>query len=239
MGSRRVGYVWATYVQSDMTEQQVVEGKKKIPEQISRKQRTWSEAAFPQVNEKPRESSASPRGCRPRPPLPEAQALSAGCSGARGGAAPKAGGAGAGVKTGGAGPGGAAAEGSWAAAGRPAAARGAAGRGAGGPGRPAGRRESHRGSRWASGEGPGTSPGMGAPAAGSAGPSSSVRAPGRRRAAGEPAAGAACSGSRPRPWGRCQAAPAGEAYPPRCCSSLSGVTWEAGRRTIPEAAKGA
>lgn len=42
----------------------------------------------------------------------EAQALSAGCSGARGGAAPKAGGAGAGVKTGGAGPGGAATEGS-------------------------------------------------------------------------------------------------------------------------------
>lgn len=64
----------------------------------------------------------------------EAQALSAGCSGVTGGAVPKAGGAGVGVKTGGAGPGGAASEGRLATAGKTAADRGAAGQVAVAPG---------------------------------------------------------------------------------------------------------
>lgn len=64
----------------------------------------------------------------------EAQALSAGCSGVMGGAVPKAGDAGVGVKTGGAGPGGAASEGRLAAAERTAAGQGAAGQVAAAPG---------------------------------------------------------------------------------------------------------
>lgn len=60
-------------------------------------------------------------------PLPEAQALSVGCSGVMGGAVPKAGGAGVGVKTGGASPGGAASEDRLAMAEKTAADQGAAG----------------------------------------------------------------------------------------------------------------
>lgn len=64
----------------------------------------------------------------------EAQALSAGCSGVMGGAVPKAGDAGVGVKTGGASPGGAASEGRLAAAEKAAAGQDAAGQVAAGPG---------------------------------------------------------------------------------------------------------
>lgn len=83
-----------------------------------------------------------------------AQALSAGCSGATGGAVPRAGGAGVGAKAGGAGPGGAAAEGRLATAGRTAAGRGAAGRGAVVPGGPAGRRGPRQDTRSVSGARP-------------------------------------------------------------------------------------
>lgn len=74
----------------------------------------------------------------------EAQALSAGCSGVMGGAVPKAGDAGVGVKTGGASPGGAASEGRLATAGKTAAARDAAGQAAVGPGVPVGLRGRHQ-----------------------------------------------------------------------------------------------
>lgn len=64
----------------------------------------------------------------------EAQALSAGCSGVMGGAVPKAGDAGVGVKTGGASPGGAASEGRLVTAEKTAADQGAAGQAAAVPG---------------------------------------------------------------------------------------------------------
>lgn len=64
----------------------------------------------------------------------EAQALSAGCSGAMGGAVPKAGDAGAGVKIGGASPGGAASEGRLPIAEKTAADQGAAGQVTAAPG---------------------------------------------------------------------------------------------------------
>lgn len=65
-----------------------------------------------------------------------AQALSAGCSGVMGGAVPKAGDAGVGVKTGGASPGGAASAGRLATAGKATADQDAAGQAAVGPGGP-------------------------------------------------------------------------------------------------------
>lgn len=74
----------------------------------------------------------------------EAQALSAGCSGVMGGAVPKAGDAGVGVKTGGAGPGGAASKGRLATAEKVAADRDAAGQGAVGPEGPVGLPGPHR-----------------------------------------------------------------------------------------------
>lgn len=64
----------------------------------------------------------------------EAQALSAGCSGVMGGAVPKAGDVGVGVKTGGASPGGAASEDRLATAEKVAADQDAAGQVAAGPG---------------------------------------------------------------------------------------------------------
>lgn len=64
----------------------------------------------------------------------EAQALSAGCSGVMGGAVPKAGDAGVGVKTGGASPGGAASEDRLATAEKTVADQDAAGQAAVGPG---------------------------------------------------------------------------------------------------------
>lgn len=74
----------------------------------------------------------------------EAQALSAGCSGVMGGAVPKAGDAGVGVKTGGAGPGGAASEDRLATAGKMAADQDAAGQVAAGPGSLVDRRGQHQ-----------------------------------------------------------------------------------------------
>lgn len=80
----------------------------------------------------------------------EAQALSAGCSGVMGGAVPKAGDAGVGVKTGGAGPGEAALEGRLSTAGKKAADRDAAGQAAAAPGWPVDLRGQRQDNRWVS-----------------------------------------------------------------------------------------
>lgn len=123
----------------------------------------------------------------------DGQALSAGCSGVMGGAVPKAGDEGVGVKTGGASPGGAAAEGRLATAEKMAAAQDAAGRASVVPGLPVGLQGQRQDNRLVScarsaPSGPRTCPRMDETAACFWGPYSSVRFP-WHQGAGEMAEG--------------------------------------------------